>query len=59
MKMLLILLMIVSCGKRSNTDDCRTRERAMMECQVVNTPNYGRYYAQEMCNRTYSAERCY
>lgn len=50
-------ILCTSCGRR--TDDCRTRETARLECQVVNTPTYGRPYAQEMCNRNYSAERCY
>jgi flagellar basal body-associated protein FliL len=28
-------------------------------CQVVNAPDCGRVYAQEMCSINYSVDRCY
>lgn len=61
MKFLLILAMITflpSCGKRREKE-CRSREEMTVRCQAINTPNYGHYYAREMCNREYSASRCY
>lgn len=56
--MLTLLVLVVSCGRR-NSSECRNKESMRLECQIVNTPTYGRPYAQEMCNRTYSADRCY
>ncbi len=61
MKLLLILAMISllpSCGKKKEKE-CRSRDRMVYQCQTVNTPAYGGYYAREICNRQYSAERCY
>jgi hypothetical protein len=62
MKFLLLLVMVCllpSCGNRNKTKECRNKEHMTMQCQTINTPNYGRYYAQEMCQRKYSVERCY
>ena len=60
MKNLIILLFCIiclcSCGRRN---DCKNRETAVLECRAVNQPNYGYQYAQEMCNRSYSSDRCY
>ncbi len=55
----LVVMVIVfsSCGKKSET--CRSRETMRVECQARNSPSYGYPYAQEMCNRSYSAEKCY
>lgn len=62
MKQALILIfmitMLPSCGKKEDTS-CKNRETARLECRAVHTPNYGYQYAQEMCDRSYSAERCY
>jgi hypothetical protein len=56
-----VVIILLSCGRRNNSSDrqCRSRESMKLECQVVNTPNYGRPYAQEMCNRTYTTDKCY
>lgn len=55
---LVFLLALTSCG-RSKDNDCNSKESMRMECQVINTPNYGTYYVRELCNRTYAADRCY
>jgi hypothetical protein len=55
--LLLIALCMVACGKEK--DDCKSRERMRIECQVQHIPTYGRPYAVEMCNRSYEADRCY
>lgn len=54
-----MLYLTASCGRRVNDKECRTRESMQLECQVTNTPNYGRPYAQEMCSRNYTSNRCY
>jgi len=60
MKILLMLaiVLLASCG-RNNTNECRSRESVRLECTTRNTPNYGFQYAQEMCDRSYNAERCW
>jgi len=55
---MLTLLVAVSCGRKGN-NECRNRESMKYECQVVNTPAYGTAYARELCNRTYSVDKCY
>ena len=61
MKQATLLLMMVivfsSCGK--DRDNCKNRETMRIECQAQNIPNYGYPYAREMCDRSYSADRCY
>ena len=63
MKIVLMLALIItlpSCGKRnSSTSECRNREYMRMTCTTQHTPNYGYGYAVDMCNRTYTVERCY
>jgi hypothetical protein len=63
MKSLLILIVLCatlpSCGKKSKDNSCKSRETVQLECRTVNQPNYGYHYAQEMCNRTYTADKCY
>lgn len=68
MKNLLLLLamcvVFLSCGKdRSETEiketECRTRETMQLKCLTVHTPAYGRLWAHEECNRTYSSDICY
>jgi len=60
MKSALLIAFIVvffpSCGRNNN---CRNKETMRVQCRAVNTPNYGYQYAQEMCNRSYSADSCY
>ena len=46
-----------SCARKEN--ECKSRESMTLECQVVHTPQYGRQYAHEECNRKYSADKCY
>jgi hypothetical protein len=60
MKSLMILLVftVIACGRINNGNDCRDRETVKVECEVVNTPHYGQTYAQEMCNRSYQANKC-
>ena len=55
--LLVMLILFTSCGKKS--EDCKSRETMRIECQARSIPNYGYPYAQEMCNRTYSSDRCY
>lgn len=55
--LLFMFCLLQSCGKNSET--CRNRETMRVECQARNIPTYGYPYAQEMCDRSYSAERCY
>lgn len=59
MKHLLLLLLLSSfaCARKDN--ECKSRESMQYECEVVNTPQYGRPYAQEQCKRSYSANKCY
>lgn len=52
-----IVVLFPSCGKNNNT--CKNRETARLECRAVNQPNYGYQYAQEMCDRSYTSDRCY
>lgn len=62
MKLALLILgiSIISCGKKDDNDGtCKNKETARIECRVVHSPNYGDAYAREMCNRTYSSDRCY
>lgn len=57
---LLLLVMVIllpSCGKDSNR--CKNKESARLECRAVNQPTYGYHYAQEMCDRSYQMDRCY
>lgn len=54
--LLVFALLLVSCGKDNN---CKNRETARLECRATHAPNYGWQYAQEMCNRSYSSDRCY
>lgn len=51
-----MILFFYSCGKDNN---CKNRETARLECRAVNQPSYGYQYAQEMCDRSYTADRCY
>lgn len=56
---LLLLIMVIvfnSCGKKNT---CESREHMEYNCRVINQPNYGYQYAQEMCARSYSADKCY
>jgi hypothetical protein len=55
--LIVMVLLFTSCGK--NSDNCRNRETMRVECQARNTPNYGYPYAQEMCDRSYSLDKCY
>jgi hypothetical protein len=60
MKAILLILILFSFAcARKNEKECRTRESMTMECQVVQTPQYGRAYAQEECKRQYSVDKCY
>lgn len=63
MKSLLIILLLCTfaCGRKntSGNSSCRNKESMRIECRAINQPNYGYGYAQEMCNRTYSSDRCY
>lgn len=52
----IMCLVFFSCGKDNN---CRSREHMALQCRAVNQPTYGYQYAQEMCNRDYSVDRCY
>lgn len=59
MKLATLIFMAIfffSCGKDNN---CKNRETARLECRAVNQPSYGYQYAQEMCDRSYTADRCY
>jgi hypothetical protein len=58
MKILFIVLILASCGKRKE-NDCRSSEEMILECQASNTPNYGWNYSREMCNRQYKYKRCW
>lgn len=55
--LLMMTIVFYSCGK--DKDSCRNRETMRIECQAQNIPNYGYPYAREMCDRSYSADRCY
>ena len=55
--MLIVLLCVFACGKKEDT--CRSRESMRIECQAQNAPHYGQPYTNEMCNRSYYADRCY
>lgn len=55
---MLAIVLLTSCG-RDNTNECRSRESVRLECTTRHTPNYGYTYAQEMCDRSYNAERCW
>ena len=55
--LLAMVIVFTSCGK--DKDSCRNRETMRIECQAQNIPNYGYPYAREMCDRSYSADRCY
>lgn len=55
--LIVIIMVFTSCGKKSET--CRNRETMRVECQARNIPTYGHPYAVEMCDRSYSAEKCY
>ena len=63
MKSLLVILLFCTfaCGKKATTSkpSCRNKESMITECRVMNQPTYGYGYAQEMCRRTYTLERCY
>lgn len=59
MKALLLILALASIACARKEKECKTRESMQLECQVVQTPQYGRVYAQEECKRTYSADKCY
>lgn len=59
MKILMMLVLLVSCGRKDNDNKCRSSEEMTLECQVVNTPTYGRVYAQRVCSEQYSAKRCW
>jgi len=60
MKILLILALValVSCGRRDD-NECRSKEHMKIECQAQQIPNYGYNQAVEICNRSYSADRCW
>jgi hypothetical protein len=49
----------VSCGKKEETKECRTREEMTIRCRVENQPQYGYQYAQELCDREYHRNACY
>ena len=55
--LLAMVIIFSSCGKKQET--CNNRETMRIECQARHIPNYGYQYAVEMCNRSYSADRCY
>jgi hypothetical protein len=61
MKILLILatVILVSCGRRDDDNDCRSKEQMRIECSAQLIPNHGYNYAVEVCNRSYSADRCW
>lgn len=59
MKPILMLLLLCSFACARKDKECRSRESMQMECQVVQTPVYGRAYAQEQCIKTYSSDKCY
>lgn len=55
--LIVMVIVFTSCGK--NSDTCKNKETARIECRAVHTPNYGYQYAQEMCDRSFTADRCY
>lgn len=62
MKILLLFIVLVSCGKRDHNhsgNNCRSRESLIAECRAVNTPIYGRHYARDLCLRTHLSDECY
>lgn len=54
--LLAMVIIFTSCGKDNN---CKNRETMRVECQARHIPNYGYQYAVEMCDRSYSSDRCY
>lgn len=56
--MIVIFFLCIACGK-NRSNECKSKEHMQLECQTVNTPSYGYPYAKEMCNRSYSSDRCY
>lgn len=58
MRILVLLLLVVSCGKKESKK-CRSSEEMQYKCQVQYIPNYGRVYAQRVCSEQYLTKRCY
>ncbi len=61
MKSILILVMFfsIACGRQTVNTSCRSREYAMRDCVIANTPNYGPEYSVGMCNNMLPYNRCY
>lgn len=59
MKILMLVLLVVSCGRKDSDNKCTPSEELILECSVINTPTYGRVYAQRVCSEQYSSRRCW
>lgn len=59
----LILLLSISCGKREDSERCRSFEEAQMKCQIDYAEKYEPYiipeWVKEDCQRKYPGPGCY
>lgn len=61
MKLAIVILLgiVVSCGRNTSGDNCRNKEHMRIVCVNERTPNYGYQYSVDSCNKEYSYDRCY
>lgn len=60
MKRLLVMLMLlVSCGKRQLPKHCLSRFQKMQECYQQYNNTHNPWYVEQMCGTKYPVEGCY
>ena len=56
---ILLLLLLVSCGKTKETKECRNMLQMRQQCYADNSPIYGSQYAARMCTDAFIINKCY
>lgn len=56
---ILLLLLLVSCGKDKAKENCKNMLEMRRACYVDNAPIYGNHYAARMCTDAFVINKCY
>lgn len=59
MKILILLLIVTSCGKRKEEKKCLSRYQKVMECYQDYNDTHNRAYVNRVCGEQYRQEGCY
>lgn len=59
MKILFILLVLASCGKKKQDKHCLSRFQKMQECFSEYNETHDPYYVEMVCGEKFPEEGCY